>query len=140
MAFSQLGFPIDPKTLNAELKKRDGYTRSGWLKWPVAAGIARGAIAIELPEKPSHAAIEAALRAGNPVIARILLWDTYTHWVLIVGKEGSEYLVKDPLCQAETIEKLSTLSKNILAIRIVRKTATANSTAPVASAKPKPVP
>lgn len=123
MAFTQLGFPMDPKTLNAELKSHDGYTRSGWLKWDVAAQIANGTIAIELPKDPSHAAIDAAIRSGNPVVARIRLWETYQHWVLIVGKDGTDYLVKDPLCRAERIEKLSALSSKILAIRIVKKTA-----------------
>lgn len=121
MAFSQLGTPVDPKMLNAELKGRNGYTKSGLLKWDVAAAASGNAIAFDLPGKPSHAAIDAAVQSGNPVIAKILLWESVPHWVLIVGKEGDDYLVKNPLCQERTFQKLSAVSATIQAIRIARR-------------------
>jgi ABC-type bacteriocin/lantibiotic exporter with double-glycine peptidase domain len=121
MAFSQLGTATDPKILNAELKSQNGYTRLGLLKWDVAATASKGAIVFDLPRRPSHATIDAAIQSGNPVIAKLLLWESIPHWVLIVGKEGDEYLVKNPLCQERTVQKLSTLSKTIQSIRIVKR-------------------
>lgn len=44
---------------------------------------------------------------------------TITHWVMIVGKNGREYLVMDPLNREKTIVPLSTLSKKIYSIRMV---------------------
>ena len=42
------------------------------------------------------------------------------HWVLIVGKDGREYLVKDPLDSSKTVTRLSMRSEKIEAIRTFR--------------------
>ena len=87
MAFCQAGYPTNPQRLNTDLKERDGYTREGWLKWEVAEKIAGKGVRIEVVRRPSHAKIDTALRAGHPVVARIRLWDSLPHWVLIGGKK-----------------------------------------------------
>lgn len=121
MAFAQAGVDLDPKRLNAELRKRGGYTSKGWLKWEVAAALASNGLAFDIPERPTHAAIDDAVSAGRPVLARILLWDAVPHWVLVVGREQGEYLVKNPLCKDRKIQRLGELSGKIEAIRIVRR-------------------
>jgi len=121
MAFTQLGTPIDPKTLNSDLTRRNGDTSAGLLKWNVAAEVSNNTLSFDLPDKPAYMTIDSAIQSGNPVIAKIALWESYPHWVLIVGKDGYEYLVKDPLCERQTIEKLSSVSKTIQSIRVVKR-------------------
>jgi hypothetical protein len=121
MAFSHVGLATDPQRLNAELKAHDGYTQQGWLKWEVAEKIVGKGVEIDVVRRPSHAKIDAALRAGQPVLTRIRLWDSLPHWVLIVGKKGEEYQVKNPLCLDRQLQALSTLTRNIEAIRIVKR-------------------
>jgi hypothetical protein len=121
MAFSQLGKPTDPKTLNSDLKQKNGFTSQGLLKWNVAELASKNTIVFDLPNKPSHVAIDTAIQAGHPVIAKVLLRELVPHWVLIVGKEGDEYLVKNPLCREQAIQRLSKLSTKIQSIRIAKR-------------------
>ena len=44
------------------------------------------------------------------------------HWVLIVGRDGKEYLIKDPLGGQVQLEPLSKLDSSIYAIRIIELT------------------
>ncbi|MGE4158140.1 MAG: hypothetical protein AB7F75_03500, partial [Planctomycetota bacterium] len=121
MAATQLGISMDPKQLNRELKAQGGYTRNGLLKWDIAEKVLKNAIAFEILEIPSYSSIDSAVRAGNPVVTKILIGGAIPHWVLLVGKDGDDYLVKNPLCQQKVIERLSTLSKKILSIRIAKR-------------------
>lgn len=124
MAFAQLGLPVDPKTLNARLKAGGGYTRRGWLVWETVRPVSGGTFDVDVPDRPSHERIDASLRAGLPVIAKVRLWESIPHWILIVGKDSEDYLVKNPLDDQRRIQTLSTVSKRIEAIRIVRKAGT----------------
>lgn len=121
MAFCHVGLATDPQRLNADLKEHEGYTQQGWLKWEVAEKIVEKGVEIDVVRRPSHAKIDTALRAGQPVLARIRLWDSLPHWVLIVGKKGEEYQVKNSLCLDRQLQVLSTLTRNIEAIRIVKR-------------------
>jgi hypothetical protein len=42
------------------------------------------------------------------------------HWVLLVGKDGQDYLMRDPLNDGKTLEKLSKYGGDIYGVRIVR--------------------
>lgn len=119
MAFTQLGFAVNPGELNRELKLRDGYTSQGWLIWDVAARIAPAHLTLRVPARPSFEAIDAALSQGGLVITKILLHDAVPHWVLIVGKTGDRYLIKDPLDSKRRILPLDERTSRIQAIRIV---------------------
>lgn len=121
MAFCQLGLETTPKELNSKLKQLDGYTGSGLLNWKAAEKASCNTIAIEIPSTPTHEAIDSAVQKGNPVLTKVLLWESVPHWVLIVGKDGTEYLVKNPLSQDKAIHRLSEFSKKIQSIRIARK-------------------
>jgi hypothetical protein len=67
-----------------------------------------------------HEAIDAALKARQPVLAKVFINRVITHWVLIVGKEGTEYLVQDPLGGGSKPDSLSRYSSGMHAIRILK--------------------
>lgn len=126
MALAHHGIDLPPNLLNELLKANDGYTQRGWLKWNTVSKITNSRdwnnqIRFYIPNKPSTTIIDAALQAGEPVIAKILLNDRIYHWVLIVGKEGNDYLVKDSLGDGQSLDKLSKFKSKIYAIRVVKK-------------------
>jgi hypothetical protein len=66
--------------------------------------------------------LDASLKAGAFPIIAFHLPNGAHHWVLIVGKEGQDYLVRDPLDdEPEKTVALSTLTNRIRAVRIVKK-------------------
>ncbi len=119
MSLSQNGYEIDPGALNAKLVSAHGYTEQGWLKWNRISRALNRKVEVKIPNKPTHKAIDNALRSNQSVIAKIMLNEAVPHWVLIVGKSGKDYLVIDPLDREKTLEPLSTLSKKIYSIRMV---------------------
>jgi hypothetical protein len=122
MALAHHGIDLPPNELNELLKANEGYTQQGWLKWYTVSKITHNKIGFSIPSHPSLAMIDAALEAGKPVIAKIRLYDIIFHWVLIVKKEGQEYLIKDPLGDGKSLDKLSKFKSKIYAVRIVKKT------------------
>jgi hypothetical protein len=69
----------------------------------------------------SHAAIDQALRErAYPVVKHFLPGGT-PHWLLVLGKEGQEYLVRDPLKDTRELLTLSSLTPRIHAVRLVRQ-------------------
>ena len=123
MALEHHGIHVTPAELNARLKAADGYTDRGWVKWHTVSTVTRNAVRIQVPKTPSPQRIDAALAGGSPVIAKVLISRVTQHWVLIVGKDGEDYLIKDPLGDGEALERLSKYSSGVQAIRIVRKAA-----------------
>jgi ABC-type bacteriocin/lantibiotic exporter with double-glycine peptidase domain len=118
MGLSALGYPIDPLQLCKALKERSGFTENGLVVWNKVNEITNGKVKVDFPSL-THERIEAELQQNRPVIARIMLTDTITHWVLIVGKEGQEYLIIDPLNGAKTFLHLSDRTSKIYAIRVL---------------------
>jgi hypothetical protein len=97
MVLSSYGVDIDPPRLNAYLQTHGGYTPNGWLYWEKAAEVAPdGQVQKAYEDLPSYAQIDDNLLEGNPVIVRLTLRNGMTHFVVIVGKEGWDYLVQDP--------------------------------------------
>jgi hypothetical protein len=121
MALAHHGIEMTPAQLNEKLKAGDGYTEQGWLKWNKITELTGRKIRIEIPQRLSHEVIDKALKARQPVIAKVFLNRVITHWVLIVGKSGLDYLIKDPLGDGRTLETLSKFGSDIYAIRIVVK-------------------
>jgi hypothetical protein len=120
MGTAALGAPIDPGELNRRLGVNGGYSREArviWDKVPVATG---GAIEATVLPQPDHAALDAALECGELAVVRFTLPSGAPHWVLVVGKEGDEYLVKDPLTD-EPIVKLTSRTSAIQSVRLLRR-------------------
>lgn len=118
MVLNSYGVSLAPDELNEALKQADGYTASGLLKWDSVSRLTEGRVLPFYIGAPDVEKIDSALTNSHPVIAKVMLGNLVQHWVLIVGKEGTEYLVRDPL--NPEITRLSAVATNIYAIRILK--------------------
>ena len=100
MALASRGVDTAPGRLNDFLQKtKGGYTPEGWIYWEKAAEVAPEQVGTLLPhyeDAPSHFLIDWNLLRDNPVIARVRYPSGITHFVVICGKHGFEYIVRDP--------------------------------------------
>lgn len=100
MVLAGYGVDTDPGRLNRFLTKLDGgYTPEGWVYWERAAEVDPRVTAKLLPhyeDAPSHFLIDWNLLHGNPVIIRLRYPGGLTHFMVICGKRGFDYLVRDP--------------------------------------------
>jgi hypothetical protein len=96
MVFKFYGIETDPQQLNWFLTAVDGYTDHGWLYWDRAAWWAPDRVRHVYEDLPSYQLIDSNLAHGNPVIVRVRLANGITHFVVIAGKDGFDYLVRDP--------------------------------------------
>ncbi len=122
MVLSAYGVDTDPDRLNQYLSTHAGYTEQGWLYWEKAAEVAP----YEQVEKayedlPSYALMDENLLAGNPVIIRLTLPNGHTHFVVVVGKDGWDYLIQDPARNPKYgVYPLKNLTSRIDALRFFR--------------------
>jgi hypothetical protein len=126
MVLGGYGIPLDPGRLNSFLRGvPGGYTPEGWIYWEKAAEIAPELTPALLPhyeDLPSFFLIDWNLMRGNPVIARVRYPSGITHFVVVCGKDGSEYLVRDPGKGGERgLTRLSDFPAPVEALRFYRK-------------------
>lgn len=97
MVLSAYGVDTDPDQLNQYLTTHGGYTDDGSIYWEKAAEVAPGGqVEKAYEDLPSYDLIDQNLLAGNPVIVRLTLQNGRTHFVVLVGKDGWDYLTQDP--------------------------------------------
>jgi len=100
MVLASYGVKTDPGHLNAFLKKTEmGFTPEGWIYWEKAPLLHPDLASEILPhyeDVPSYFLIDTNLLNGNPVIVRVRYPSGITHFVVICGKSGYEYIVRDP--------------------------------------------
>jgi Peptidase_C39 like family len=96
MVFKFYGVETDPQQLNWFLTAVDGYTDHGWVYWDRAAWLAPDRVRHVYEDLPSYQLIDSNLAHGNPVIVRVRLANGITHFVVVAGKDGFDYLVRDP--------------------------------------------
>jgi hypothetical protein len=100
MVLAYYGLETDPGRLNAFLQRTPGgYTDRGWIYWekaPLLDPVLAAAVLPHYEDDPSHALIDLNLLRGNPVIVRLRYPSGITHFMVIVGKKGYDYLVLDP--------------------------------------------
>ena len=96
MVLKFYGVETDPQQLNSFLTSVDGYTERGWIYWDRAAWFAPDRVRHAYEDLASYELIDSNLSGGNPVIVRVRLPGGVTHFVVIAGKDGFDYLVRDP--------------------------------------------
>lgn len=96
MVLASYGADVDPGRLNKFVHAIDGFTPQGWLYWEAAADYPPALARHVYEDDASFALIDRNLLAGNPVIVRVRYPNNITHFVVVVGKRGFDYLVRDP--------------------------------------------
>jgi hypothetical protein len=118
MVFQSYGIKTDPQELNWFLTDKGGYTERGWLYWERAAWWAPDRVRHVYEDLPSYRLIDSNLARGNPVIVRVRYASGVTHFVVIAGKDGFDYLVRDPGAgAAKGLYPLRELGSDIEALR-----------------------
>lgn len=118
MVFKFYGIDTDPQRMNWFLDVADGYTPQGWLYWEKAAGLAPDRVKHVYEDLPSYHLIDSNLARGNPVIVRLRFKNGVTHFVVIAGKQGWDYLIRDPgSAGAKGIYPLREFGSDIEALR-----------------------
>ncbi len=120
MALAFYGMDVDPQRLNGFLSQCNGYTERGWLYWEAAAEFEAGKVRHVYEDLPSYRLIDWNLLKGNPVIVRIRPHGGGTHFVLLVGKQGWEYIAQDPGSGGRKVA-LSTFESPVEALRFYER-------------------
>jgi len=117
MLLSGHGYPETPKTLNQKLKNTQGFV-SAAIMWGAVSQIyphvtVKSNISCSTSDAPL-ALIDAAIAAGQPVIVQVDHSNApglQTHWVVLYGKKGDDYLMLDPWPYQTDISKEDFLMK-----------------------------
>ncbi|MEK7411973.1 MAG: hypothetical protein AAB263_01505 [Planctomycetota bacterium] len=120
MTLSSFDLHITPGELCRELNANHGFTAQGQLVWGAVTTCTKGAFMTAFPPL-THMAIDNELRGGRPVIAKIMLWGQVPHWVLMIGKQHTGYVMIDPLNTQRAVVPVSTRSTHIHAIRVLHR-------------------
>ena len=96
MVFKFYGIDTDPQQLNWYLPVVGGYTDRGWVYWDRAVWLAPNRVRHVYEDLPTYQLIDSNLAHGNPVIVRVRLRSGITHFVVVAGKDGFDYLIRDP--------------------------------------------
>lgn len=122
MVLASYGIDTDPGRLNRFLTRHNGFTPQGWLYWEKAAEFLPGRCEKAYEDAPSYARMDWNLLRGNPVIVRMRFPGGPTHFVVIAGKQGFDYLIRDPGAgAARGLYPLSDLTQQIEALRYYQK-------------------
>lgn len=123
MVLASYGADLDPGRLNKFLQNNRGYTPEGWLYWEKASAYPPVLAQHAYEDKASYFLMDWNLLRGNPVIVRLRYPSGITHFVVVVGKSGFDYLIRDPgRRHAEGVYPLAEFGSPIEALRFYRKT------------------
>ena len=117
MLLSGHGYTETPKSLNQKLKNVNGFV-SAAIRWGAISQVySNVALKAFIPCTTSDAPlaqIDAAIAAGQPVIVQVdrsPAEGIQTHWVVLYGRKGDDYLMLDPWPYQPDIAKEDLLMK-----------------------------
>ena len=127
MVMKFYGIDIDPGRLNVFLRDNGGYDEDNDLRWEGPPVLAPDRVRHVYEDLPSYYLIDSNLSRGNPVIVRLHLASGWTHFVVIMGKQGFDYLIRDPSSAGlrKGVYPLRELGSKIEALRYYEKLAPA---------------
>ena len=120
MALGHYGIRATPGELNRFLLENGGFTEQGWIYWEAAAEFVPGRVRHAYEDLPSYRLMDWNLWLKNPVIVRIRRPAGGTHFVLLVGKVGYEYVALDPGAGGRKVF-LSDLQSPVEALRFYKR-------------------
>ena len=117
------GLDTDPGRLNIFLREHGGYDENNDLKWEGPTVLAPERVRHVYEDLPSYYLIDSNLAHGNPVIVRLHLPSGSTHFVVVMGKQGFDYLIRDPSAAGlrKGVYPLRELGSKIEALRFYEK-------------------
>ena len=122
MVLASYGADTDPGRLNKLVTDADGYVGNGWLVWEKAADVTGNIARKAYEDAPSYRLIDENLARRNPVIVRLRTEGGITHFVVIAGKDGYDYLTRDPGAGASKgLYPLKEFGSKIEALRFYEK-------------------
>jgi hypothetical protein len=122
MILASYGIDTDPQRLNSFLIEHEGYTPQGWIYWEKAAELAPEKVKHVYEDAASYRLIDSNVCCGNPVIVKLRLPSGTTHFVVIAGKDGYDYLTRDPGAGARKgLYPLRELGSKIEGLRFYQK-------------------
>jgi len=121
MACSNLGVKLTPKELNERLKQAEGFLPQGWVVWNAIPRVTKNKLSADYHPASSHALMDEALERGAYPVVKFFLVGGIQHWCVIVGKDGLEYLARDPLRDDQEPVKLSELTAKVYAVRVIKR-------------------
>ncbi|MFA6992235.1 MAG: C39 family peptidase [Candidatus Gracilibacteria bacterium] len=105
-----LGNEIDPGLLNEELTKNELYTENGNLLWYRLEELYP--IEYKFRRVFFGGSLEGDLEKGILPIVRVKYGEKeLEHWVVIVGADGNDFLIMDPLNKSKTLTRLGEYGK-----------------------------
>jgi hypothetical protein len=108
---------INPGILNKELIKNEAYTKNGQLLWYKLEEIYP--VEYSFRRVFSAGTLEKDLQKGILPIVRVKYGGKeLEHWVLVVGADGKDFLIMDPLNKNETLTRLGEYGK-VYAYRVI---------------------
>jgi len=127
MLLSGHGYTESPKTLNQKLKSVDGFVSAG-IRWGAISQIypkvsLRAFIPCSTSDAPL-AQINAAIAAGQPAIVQVDSSPAdgiQTHWVVLYGRKGDDYLMLDPWPYQPDVTKEDLLLKRYAQGRTLKR-------------------
>ena len=96
MVMKFYGIDTDPGRLNVFLRENGGYDEDNDLRWEGPTALAPDRVRHVYEDLPSYYLMDSNLLRGNPVIVRLRLPSGITHFVVVMGKQGFDYLIRDP--------------------------------------------
>ncbi len=129
MVMKFYGIDTDPGRLNVFLRENGGYDEENDLRWEGPMALAPDRVRHVYEDLPSYYLMDSNLLRGNPVIVRLRLPSGITHFVVVMGKEGFDYLIRDPSAAGlrKGVYPLKEIGSNIEALRFYEKLAPENS-------------
>lgn len=122
MVLASYGVDTDPGRLNKLVTDADGYVGNGWIVWEKAAEVTGNIARKAYEDEPSYRLIDENLARRNPVIVRLRTEGGVTHFVVIAGKDGYDYLTRDPGAgAAKGLYPLREFGSKIEALRFYEK-------------------
>lgn len=115
MLAGHFGKNTTPDQFNRDMVARGGFINGYFTRWDALNKVYPDIIFIDKVDHPAPALIsriDASLQAGTPVPAMVDLTpqtaysDIDQHWVLVVARQGSDYLIHDPANQTPGVSSL----------------------------------
>ena len=123
MVMKFYGIDTDPGRLNVFLRENGGYDEDNDLRWEGPTALAPDRVRHVYEDLPSYYLMDANLLRGNPVIVRMRFPSGVTHFVVVMGKQGFDYLIRDPSRNGlvKGVYPLKEICNNIEALRFYEK-------------------